>query len=152
MHTTRSSIENVPYGFPRSSVKYQGPMNRKPMLLTQIQCLRTVNLVQIHRLLRNDAQIEVALKRCPSVFRGDPSNFKVIQTRNPTILARMKCDALLFLRSSLKFQGHPPKKKNQLCEWFSPSVCLFVCLSVRPPVPQSVCLSHLHCIPITIPS
>ena len=54
MHKAWCSTEEVPYCFPRSSVKFQG--QKKTSILTQIGRFRTVNLVWIHWWLWNDAQ------------------------------------------------------------------------------------------------
>ena len=82
MHKAWSSIEEVPYCFSRSSLKFQGHTGKKSSISTQIGRFRTVTEVWIYRWHWNDAQ---SLKWCR---RG----------------------ALLFSRSSVKFQGHTAKK------------------------------------------
>ena len=48
----------------------------------QFECFQTITPLWIHRWLWNDAQsLEVALKRCPIVFQGHLSNFKVRRDR-----------------------------------------------------------------------
>ena len=67
------SIEEEPYCFPRSSVKFQSHKGtKKKLILTQIRRLWIVNLVWIHWWLWNDAQM---LKQHR---RGALSFFKVI--------------------------------------------------------------------------
>ena len=56
MHKARSSIEEVPYCFLMSSVKFQGHTAKKILILTQIRRFRTVTAVSIHWWLLNDAQ------------------------------------------------------------------------------------------------
>ena len=56
MHKAWSSIEEVPYCFSRSSVKFQGHMEQKNIDFDQIGRFRTVTPVWIHQWLRNDAQ------------------------------------------------------------------------------------------------
>ena len=73
MHNAWCSIEEVPYCFPRSSVKCQGHMGQKTSILTQIGRFRTVNLVWIHWWLWNDAQSLKQHRRGALLF------FKVIR-------------------------------------------------------------------------
>ena len=56
MHKTWSSIEEVPYCFSRSSVKFQGHTALKITNLTQIWRFRTVTPVWIHWWIWNNAQ------------------------------------------------------------------------------------------------
>ena len=46
LHKAWSGIEEVPYRFWRSSVKFQGHMDKKSSILTQIRHFRTVTGVQ----------------------------------------------------------------------------------------------------------
>ena len=131
MHKVWSNIEDVPYCFSRSSVKFQDHTRQKSPILTRNGRFRTVTPVWIHPWLWNDAQslmlyrrcillfskvihqisrsyrtkitnfdpnwafpdckfslnslmdlkwytkLDVEKKRCPIIFRGHPSNFKV---------------------------------------------------------------------------
>ena len=56
MHKAWSSIEEVPYCFWRSSVKFQGHTAKKSSIETQIRGFRTVTPVRIHQWLWNDAK------------------------------------------------------------------------------------------------
>ena len=56
MHKAWSSIEDVPYCFSMSYVKYQGHTAKKSLILTRIEGFRTETSVWIHRWLWNDAQ------------------------------------------------------------------------------------------------
>ena len=51
-----SSIEEVPYCFSRSSVKFQGHKGQISLILSWIECFRTVTPVWIHLWLWNDLQ------------------------------------------------------------------------------------------------
>ena len=122
-------------------------------------------------------KLEVALKRCPIVFQGHPSHFKVTRDKTSPILTQIgrfrtigrsqlsNPSDLPCLGSSIKFQGHAGWKiddlnpiwvrllgrsqlsnpsdlpclaaTKQLYDWFSPSVCSSVCLSVTPFSPCS---------------
>ena len=89
MHKAWSSIEEVPYCFSRSYVKLQGHTAKKLMILTQIGRFRTVTPVWIHWWLWNVAKLETAKKRCPIVFQGHPSNFKVTRDKTSPILTQI---------------------------------------------------------------
>ena len=56
MHKAWSSIEEVPYCFSRSSIKFQVHTGQKLPILTRIDCFRTGTPVWIHWWLGNDAQ------------------------------------------------------------------------------------------------
>ena len=56
MHKAWSNIEEVPYLFSRSSVKFQGHTGQKIADLTQMERFRTVTPIWIHRWIWNDAQ------------------------------------------------------------------------------------------------
>ena len=87
------NIEEVPYCFRRLSCKFQGHKGQKTSILTQIERFRTVTPVWIHWWLWNDAQ-------------------SLMQHRR---------GALLFSRSSVKFQGHTrPKIADFDLNWAFP--------------------------------
>ena len=146
VHKAWSSIEDVSYCFPRSSVKCQGHMGQKIADFDPNRAFRIVTPVWIHRWLWNDAQgltlyrrgallffkvicqisrshgkkitdfdlnwafsdcnsgfnspmdlkwwtkLDVVLKRCPIVFRGHPSSFKVTQADKLTIWIQFELD------------------------------------------------------------
>ena len=56
MHKASCIIEDVPYCFPRSSVKFEGHTAQKTLILTQIGRFRTISPIWIHQWVRNDAQ------------------------------------------------------------------------------------------------
>ena len=67
MHKTWSSIEEVPYCFSRSSLKFQSYTPKKSSIWTQIGRLQTVTPVWIHQWLRNDAK---RIEEVPYCFFG----------------------------------------------------------------------------------
>ena len=80
-------LEEVPYCFSRSSIKFQGHTAKKSSILTQIWRFRSVT-VWIHLWLWKGAQ---SLKeRCPIDFRGHLSNFKVTRDKKLQILTRFE--------------------------------------------------------------
>ena len=80
MHKARNSIEEVPYCFWRSSVKFQGHTAPKSVEFDPDwafpDCNSSLNSPMATKWC---TKLEVAEKRCPIVFQGDPSNFKVTQ-------------------------------------------------------------------------
>ena len=78
MHTAGISLEEVPYCFSRSSVKFQGHAALKIVEFDPDwafpDCNSSLNSPMATKWC---TKLEVALKRCPIVFQGHPSNFKV---------------------------------------------------------------------------
>ena len=78
MHKAWSSIEEVPYCFSRSSLKFQGHTALKFAEFDPDwafpDCNSSLNSPMATKWC---IKLEVALKRCPIVFQGHPSNFKV---------------------------------------------------------------------------
>ena len=72
------AIEEVPYCFSRSSVKFQGHTALKIAEFDPDwafpDCNSSLNSPMATKWC---TKLEVALKRCPIVFQGHPSNFKV---------------------------------------------------------------------------
>ena len=78
MHTAGSSIEEVPYCFSRSSVKCQGHTALKIAEFDPDWAFPDCNSsLKSPMATKWCTKLEVALKRCPIVFQGHPSNFKV---------------------------------------------------------------------------
>ena len=78
MHRAWSSIVEVPYCFSRSCVKFQGHMALKIVDFDPNwafpDCISSLESPMARKWC---TKLEVALKRCPIVFQGHPSNFKV---------------------------------------------------------------------------
>ena len=79
LHKAWSSIEEVPYCFPSSSIKFLGHRDNISPILTRIERFWTVNPVWIHQWLWNDAQSLAWYRRSALLF------FKVI---NPISVTR----------------------------------------------------------------
>ena len=83
MHKAWSSIEEVPYCFSRSSVKFQGHIALKIVEFDSnwafLDCNSSLNTPMA---MKCCTKLETAKKRCPIAFQFHPSNFKV--TRDKT--------------------------------------------------------------------
>ena len=83
MHKAWSSIEEVPYCFSRSSVKFQGHIALKIVEFDSnwafLDCNSSLNTPMA---MTCCTKLETAKKRCPIAFQFHPSNFKV--TRDKT--------------------------------------------------------------------
>ena len=137
MHKAWWSLGEVPYCFSRSSVKFQGHTAEKIVDLDPNwefpDCNSSLYSPMATKLC---TKLKVALKRCPIVFQVHLSNFKV---KKLSTLTRTECfqtvtpvwihwwiwndaqsliwyrrGALLFLGSSIKFQGHTSWKIDDL--------------------------------------
>ena len=131
MHKAWSSIEEVPYCFARSSVKLQGHTALKivdfdpnwafPDCISSLESLMATKWC---------TKLEVALKRCPIVFQGHPSNFKVTRLwkwLNLTQIGRF--------RTVIQVWNHRWLRNDaQSLKWHSRGVLLFfkvMCQSSR---------------------
>ena len=79
MHKAWSSIEEVPYRFSTSSVKFQGHMGQnRSLILTRIERFRHCNSsFKTLMAIKWCTKLEAAKKGSPIVFQGHLSNFKV---------------------------------------------------------------------------
>ena len=86
MHKAWSSIEEVPYCFARSSVKFQGRTALKIIQFDPDWAFPDCNLSLNSPMgTKRCTKLEVALKRCPIVLQGHPSNFTVTRAEKLTI-------------------------------------------------------------------
>ena len=90
MHKAWSSIEEVPYCFARSSVKFQG---RTALKIVEFDpdwafpdCNSSFNSPMATKYC---TKLETAKERCPIVFQGHPSNFKVTRDKTSPILTQI---------------------------------------------------------------
>ena len=123
MHKAWSSREEVPYCFARSSVKFQ---RRTALKIIKFDpdwafpdCNSSLNSPMA---MKCCTKLETAKERCPFVFQGHPSNFKVTRYKTSLILTQIgrfrtigrsqlsNPSDLPCWRSSVKFQGHTAKK------------------------------------------
>ena len=90
MHRAWSSIEEVPYCFSRSYVKFQGDIALKIVEFDSNwafpDCNSSSNLPMT---MKSCTKLETPKKRCPIVFQGHPSNFKVTRDKTSPILTQI---------------------------------------------------------------
>ena len=90
MHRARSSIVEVPYCFSRSSVKFQGHTALKIVEFDPKwpfpDCNSSLNSPMA---MKCCTKLETAKERCPIVFQGHPSNFKVTRYKTSLILTQI---------------------------------------------------------------
>ena len=119
IHKAWSSIEEVPYCFSRSSVKFQGHIALKIVEFdsnwASPDCNSSLNSPMA---MKCSTKLETAKKRCPIVFQCHPSNFKVTRDKISPILTQIGRFRTIG-RSQLA-------ATKQLNEWYFPSVCLSV--------------------------
>ena len=90
MHKAWSSIEEVPYCFSRSSVKFQGHTALKIVEFHPNwafpDCYSSLNAPMA---MKCYTKLDTAKERCPIVFQGHPSNFKVTRDKTSPILTQI---------------------------------------------------------------
>ena len=90
MHKAWSSIEEVPYCFSRLSIKFQGHTALKIVEFDPnwafLDCNSSLNSPMA---MKCCAKLETAKERCPIVFLGHPSNFKVTQDKTSPIFTQI---------------------------------------------------------------
>ena len=117
-----SRIEEVPYCFSRSSVKFQGHAGQKIADFDPNWAFPDCNFSLNSPMATNWCiKLEATLKRCPVIFQGHQSNFKVTQDNKSPILTRIERFRTLwndaqslkqYTRGALLcFQGHPSNFK-----------------------------------------
>ena len=123
MHRAWSSIVEVPYCFSRSYVKFQGHTALKIVKFDPNGAFPDSNSsLNSPMAMKCCTKLETAKERCPIVFQGHPSNFKVTRDKTSLILTQMgrfrtigrsqlsNPSDLPCSRSSVKFQGHTALK------------------------------------------
>ena len=90
MHRAWSSIVEVPYSFSRSYVKYQGHTALKIVEFDPNWALPDSNSsLNSSMAMKCCTKLETAKERCPIVFQGHPSNFKVTRDKTSPILTQI---------------------------------------------------------------
>ena len=90
MHKAWSSIEEVPYCFSRSSVKFQGHTALKIVEFDPKWAFPDCNSsLNSPMAMKCYTKLETAKERCPIVFQGHPSNFKVTRDKTSPILTQI---------------------------------------------------------------
>ena len=84
----------MPYCFSRSSVKFQGHIALKIIEFDPNwafpDCNSSLNS-PMAMIMKCCTKLETAKKRCPIVFQGHPSNFKVTRDKTSPILTQIGC-------------------------------------------------------------
>ena len=92
MHKAWSSIEEVPYCFSRSYVKFQGHTALKIVEFDPNWAFPDCNSsLNSPMAMKCCTKLETAKERCPIVFQGHPSNFKVTRDKTSSILTQIVC-------------------------------------------------------------
>ena len=90
MHKTWSSIEEVPYCFSRSKVKFQDHTAVKIIQFDPNWAFPDCNSSLVSPMaMKCCTKLETAKERCPIVFQGHPSNFKVTRYKTSLILTQI---------------------------------------------------------------
>ena len=90
MHKAWSSIEVVPYSVLRSSVKFQGHTALKIVEFHPNWAFPDCNFsLNSPMAMKCCTKLQTAKERCPIVFQGHPSNFKVTQDKTSPILTQI---------------------------------------------------------------
>ena len=90
MHRAWSSIVEVPYCFSRSSFKFQGHIALKIIEFDSNWAFPDCNSsLNSPMAMKCCTKLETAMKRCPIVFQGHPSNFKVTGDKTSAILTQI---------------------------------------------------------------
>ena len=90
MHRAWSSIVEVPYCFSRSSVKFQGHTALKIVKFDPNWAFPDSNSsLNPPMAMKCCTKLETATERCPMVFLGHPSNFKVTRDKTSPILTQI---------------------------------------------------------------
>ena len=127
MHRAWSSIVEVPYCFSRSYVKFKGHTALKIIEFDPNWAFPDSNSsLNSPMAMKCCTKLETAKERCPIVFQGHPSNFKVPRDKTSLILTQIgrfqtigwsqlyNPSDLPCLGSSIKFQGHRGWKIDDL--------------------------------------
>ena len=90
MHKAWSSIEEVPYCSSRSYVKFQGHTALKIVEFDPNWAFPDCNSsLNSPMAMKCCTKLETAKERCPIVFQGHPSNFKVTRYKTSSILTQI---------------------------------------------------------------
>ena len=90
MHRAWSSIVEVPYCFSRSCIKFQGHTALKIVEFDPNWAFPDCNSsLKSPMAMKCCTKLETAKERCPIVFQGHPSNFKVTRDKTSPILTQI---------------------------------------------------------------
>ena len=130
MHRAWSSIVEVPYCFSWSSVKFQGHTALKIVEFDPNWAIPDSNSsLNSPMAMKCCTKLETAKERCPIVFQGHPSNFKVTRDKTSPILTQIGRFRTIG-RSQLSNPSDLPCSLR--CPSVHPSVCLSINISCPP--------------------
>ena len=90
MHKAWSNIEEVPYCFSRSSIKFQGHTALKIVEFDPNWAFPDCNSSwNSPKAMKYYTKLETAEERCPIVFQRHPSNFKITRDKTSPILTQI---------------------------------------------------------------
>ena len=142
MHRAWSSIVEVPYCFSRSYVKFQGHTALKIIEFHPNWAFPDCNSsLNSPMAMKCCTKLQTAKERCPIVFQGHPSNFKVTRYKTSPILTQIGR-----FRTIGRLQLSNPSDlpcfvfcQNQRKIWyilFLEPVAIYQCLLLYPPYPK----------------
>ena len=136
MHKAWSSIEEVPYCFSRSSVKFQGHIALKIIKFDSNWAFPDCNsCLNSPMAMKCCTKLETA-KRCPIVFQGHPSNFKVTRDKTSPILTQIGRFRTIG-RSQLSNPSDLPCSSLYVVSYFHHQRCCCIGSAVRVTTRQS---------------
>ena len=90
LHRAWNSKGEMPYCFPRSSIKFQGHMALKIVQFDPNWAFPDCNFsLNSPMAMKCCTELETTKERCPIVFQGHPSNFKVTRDKTSLILSQI---------------------------------------------------------------
>ena len=135
-----SSIEEVPYCFARSSVKFQ---DRTALKIVEFDpdwafpdCNSSLNSPMA---MKCCTKLETAKERCSLVFQGHPSNFKVTRYKTSPILTQIGRFRTIG-RSQLSNPSDLP------CFWYVCHVSMYAQDEINNQLPNGKLMNHSVCI------
>ena len=90
LHRAWNSKGEMPYCFPRSSIKFQGHTALKIVQFDPNWAFPDCNFsLNSPMAMKCCTELETTKERCPIVFQGHPSNFKVTRDKTSLILSQI---------------------------------------------------------------
>ena len=90
LHRAWNSKGEMPFCFPRSSIKFQGHMALKIVQFDPNWAFPDCNFsLNSPMTMKCCTELETTKERCPIVFQGHPSNFKVTRDKTSLILSQI---------------------------------------------------------------
>ena len=139
IHRAWSSIVEVPYCFSRSYVKFQGHTALKIVEFDPNWAFPDCNSsLNSPMAMKCCTKLETAKERCPIVFQGHPSNFKVTRYKTSPILTQIERFRTIG-RSQLSNPSDLPCSLTIRIQW---QFCLMVIQFLLIKLDQNFCTCH----------